>query len=245
MDLYQAIVYAHIAAGSVALILFWTAGLMKKGTTSHRRVGQFYLLAMVGVMLSGLVMVQAAFNRGQTYAGIFLGFLVLLVATSCWSSWRAIRDRRDRRRYYGLVYWTLTGLTTLVGVSVSALGFNIGATLLAVFGLVGVSVGIGAVRGYVRAQTDPKWWLKEHYGAMIGNGVATHIAFLGIGLRRLLPEADAGGLQLFAFTAPLLFAVIATVWLNRKYGGRRSARPAKLASVQDESEAPGSRLASA
>ena len=82
MDLYQAIVYAHIAAGSVALILFWTAGLMKKGTTSHRRVGQFYLLAMVGVMLSGLVMVQAAFNRGQTYAGIFLGFLVLLVATS-------------------------------------------------------------------------------------------------------------------------------------------------------------------
>ncbi|MCB1609706.1 MAG: hypothetical protein KDI71_22310, partial [Xanthomonadales bacterium] len=79
----------------------------------------------------------------------------------------------------------------------------------------------------------------------IGNGVATHIAFLGIGLRRLLPEADAGGLQLFAFTAPLLFAVIATVWLNRKYGGKAGARSAARVSKSAESEPSASRLASA
>jgi hypothetical protein len=154
---------------------------------------------------------------------------VLLVSTSCWSSWRAIRDRHDPRRYFGPVYLLLVGLTLTAGVGISLLGLNIGSSLLSIFGLVGLFVGIGSVRAWHRSGSDPKWWLKEHYGAMIGNGVATHIAFLGIGLRKLIPGADHAALQLFAFTAPLLAAVVAGWWLNRKYGGKR--RPAQAQGV--------------
>ncbi len=224
MDSYRLAVIAHISAGSIALILFWTAGLMKKGTPVHRKVGQVYLLAMLGILLSGVPLVSAAFARGQVYGGLFLGYLLLLVSHSCWSAWRSIRDRRDRRRYFGPVFWFLTALVATAGVSISALGLSVGSGLLSTFGLVGLSVGIGAWRGWKRASNDPKWWLKEHYGAMIGNGVATHIAFLGVGLRKLLPAVDSGSLQLFAFTAPLFVAMAAAWWLNRKYGGKPAPR---------------------
>ncbi len=233
MDTYRIAVITHIAAGSIALILFWTAGLMNKGTPVHRKVGQGYLLAMLAVVLTGVPLVSASFARGQVYGGLFLGFLLLLVTTSCWMSWRAIRDRRDRKRYFGLVFWFLAGLTAVAGASVSLLGMNIGSGLLSIFGLVGVSIGIGAVRGWRRAGNDPKWWLKEHYGAMIGNGVATHIAFLGIGLGRAIPSFDPGKLQLVAFVGPVFVAIIAGFWLNRKYGGkpvkRRVAKPTAAA----------------
>jgi hypothetical protein len=218
MDSYRMAVAAHLVAGSIALILFWTAGLMKKGTPLHRKVGRFYLGAMLAVVLTGVPMVSAIFARGQLYNGLFLSFLLLLVSTSCWSSWRAIRDRRDARRYFGPVYWLLVGLTGVAGASISLIGLNIGASLLAIFGLVGVGVGISGVRAWTRADQDPKWWLKEHYGAMIGNGVATHIAFLGIGLRKAVPALDPGTLQLLAFTAPIGVAIAAGWWLNRKYG---------------------------
>lgn len=224
MDSYRIAVIAHISAGSIALILFWTAGLMKKGTPVHRKVGQVYLLAMLGILLSGVPLVSAAFARGQVYGGLFLGYLLLLVSHGCWSAWRSIRDRRDRNRYFGPVYWFLTALVSIAGVSISVLGLSVGSGLLSIFGLVGLSLGIGAWRSWRRADNDPKWWLKEHYGAMIGNGVATHIAFLGIGLRKLLPAVDSGSLQLFAFTAPLIVAVVAAWWLNRKYGGKPGPR---------------------
>ncbi|MCA1713620.1 MAG: hypothetical protein LC715_00305 [Gammaproteobacteria bacterium] len=39
------------------------------------------------------------------------------------------------------------------------------------------------------------WWLVEHYSAMLGNGIATHVAFVSIGLPRLLPAVDGVGLH--------------------------------------------------
>ena len=52
----------------------------------------------------------------------------------------------------------------------------------------------------------------------------THIAFLGIGLRKAVPALDPGSLQLLAFTAPIGVAIAAGWWLNRKYG--KPAAPA-------------------
>ncbi|TXI47782.1 MAG: hypothetical protein E6Q50_12975 [Lysobacter sp.] len=55
---------------------------------------------------------------------------------------------------------------------------------------------------------------------MIGCGVATHIAFLSIGLNRLI---EAAGVRppswygLIAWFLPLALSVVFAVWLNRKY----------------------------
>ena len=52
---------------------------------------------------------------------------------------------------------------------------------------------------------------------MVGNGIATHIAFLGIGLPRLLPGVDGTALHYLAWFGPLVVAVIAKLMLDRRW----------------------------
>ena len=52
---------------------------------------------------------------------------------------------------------------------------------------------------------------------MLGNGIATHIAFLGIGLPRLLPAVDGTVLHYGAWFGPLVVAVIAKLVLDRRW----------------------------
>lgn len=239
MTSYSIALYSHIAAGSIALITFWTAGLMTKGTPLHRRVGQVYLLAMLGVIVSGLPLVSAMIDRGSQIGALFLTYLLLLVGNACWSAWRAIRDRRDRATYYGPMYWFMAATVGLSGLAIVALGTRIGAPLLMVFGSVGVFGAIGALRSWRRAPHDPKWWLREHYGAMIGNGVATHIAFFSVGLRNAFPGLDPAIVQNLAWFVPLAGALVAGVWLNRKYGRSRLAASGRSLREEHASSAVG------
>ena len=219
MSLIAAFVAAHIAAGTVALATYWTAGLAKKGSPLHRRAGQGFLLAMAGILVTGVPLVGDAWLDGRVNAAAFLGYLLLLVAQGCWSAWRAVRDRRDPPRYFSPVFWTLTAATVLAGAAMVSLGFRIGQPIFMVFGGVGGLIGFGAMKARrAAASGDPVWWLREHYGAMIGNGVATHIAFFGIGLRKLLPGLDPALLQTFAWFTPLAVALVASAWIGRRSG---------------------------
>lgn len=238
MNLYTASLTVHIAAGSVALITFWVAGLMRKGTPRHRRIGQIYLLAMLGVMLTGLPLVLGLIERGQPIGALFLTYLLVLVGNACWTAWRAIRARHDRAAYFNGMYWFVVGLTAVCGLATIALGTAVGSPLIQVFGSVGVLGGMGAVQSWRRAPTDPKWWLKEHYGSMIGNGVATHIAFFGIGLRNALPFVDPQLQQMLAWFTPLAGALIAAWWLNRTYGGGSARRAATQTSPSVNQPSP-------
>lgn len=225
MTSYSLALVLHVGAGSVALLSFWAAGLIRKGTPRHRLLGRIYLWAIVAVIASGVPLVLAMTARGQQVGALFLSYLLLLLGNSCWSSWRAIRDRQHRQRYYGPLYWIFAASTGGSGLAMVALGVEVGALLLQVFGGVGLLGAAGALLSWRRAPHDPKWWLKEHYGNMIGNGVATHIAFFGIGLRNALPGVDPQLLQLFAWFAPLAGALIAAWWLHRRYGGRPPQQP--------------------
>jgi len=178
---------------------------------------------MLGVIVSGVPLVLNLIERGQQIGALFLTYLLLLVGNACWTAWRAIRARRDRAAYYGGMYWFMAATVGLAGLGTIALGVKSGAPLLMVFGSVGVLGGVGAVQSWRRAPNDPKWWLREHYGAMIGNGVATHIAFFSIGLRNAFPGVDPMLVQNLAWFVPLAGSVVAGVWLNRKYGRSRPA----------------------
>ncbi|MGQ0801603.1 MAG: hypothetical protein ACT4NL_16010 [Pseudomarimonas sp.] len=224
MTSYHVAVTLHLTAGVVALITFWSNGLMKKGGPLHRRVGQVYLLAMLTIIISGVPLVFAMLGRGDQLSAIFLTYLLVLVSNSCWNSWRSVRDRRDVQRYFGPMYWTLAIITAACGIAMMAIGIAIGQLLFAIFGSIGVVGLITSMMSYRRAAHTPNWWLREHYAAMIGNGVATHIAFLAIGLRNALPGVDPMIQQNLAWFGPLLGAIVAAVWLNRKYG-RAKARP--------------------
>jgi hypothetical protein len=233
MTPYEAIVATHAAFGTAALATYWTAGFAKKGSPLHRRAGQVYLLAMLGILASGVPLVARSIEDGRPNVAAFLAYLLLLVAQGTWSAWRAIRDRRAPPRYFGPVFWTLTGACVVAGAAMIGLGVRIGQPIFMAFGAIGGILGVAAMRARRRADGDPIWWLREHYGAMIGNGIATHIAFFSIGLRRVAPGLDPALVQNLAWFTPLAVAAVAGWWIGRKYGRRRptTARPTATATA--------------
>jgi len=224
---YRASLIVHIAAGSIALATFWLAAFLRKGSPRHRRVGQAFLVAMIGVMASGVPLILGMIVRGRADVAVFLAFLLLLTGSGCWNAWSAIRRRREREAHFGGLFWSLAVMNALAGGAIVVLGFRLGALLFQIFGAVGVFFLVDAVLRWRKSAADPAWWLREHYGAMIGNGVATHIAFFSIGLRNAFPGIDPALTQHIAWFGPLAAAFVAAAWLNRRYGRAATVRAPK------------------
>lgn len=227
MTAYQILVASHGTVGVLALLTFWSAAFLRKGSPLHRRVGQGYLLAMVGIVITALPMAAAKYAAGQPVIATFLAYLVVITATGVWGAWRAIRDKHDVARYTGPVYLGFAWLSLLSGVAVFALGLRVGSPLLMGFSVIGLFTGQDMLRKRrhrERLAAQPRWWLVEHYSAMLGNGIATHVAFLAIGLPKLLPAVDGTALHYFAWFGPLVVALIAKVIVDRKW--KPKAKPA-------------------
>jgi hypothetical protein len=217
MSTYDLIRVAHIGVGSVALATFWIAGLARKGSAVHKAAGKIYLVTMAAIVATSVPMTLIIARSGRTLTAAFLGYLVVIVATAVWNSWRAIRDKKNFAAYTGRIYKALAWLNIASGVAVLALGLARGVPLFAGFSLIGV-IGGGAMLRFARQPpANPRWWLVEHLGAMLGNGVATHIAFLAIGLPRLVPALNTPAWMYTAWFAPVLIALAARLVLTRRY----------------------------
>lgn len=229
MTAYRLLVIVHGMIGLVALISFWSAGFLRKGGPWHRRIGRVYLLAMVGILVTAVPITAKFFLDGRTVSGVFLGFLAVITAAAVWSQWRAILDKHDVVRYTGPVYVGLGVLSLVSGVAVLIFGLKTGTTLLTGFSLVGILAGAAQIHKRLhreRLAARPRWWMIEHYTAMLGNGIATHIAFLSIGLPRLMPALKGDTLQLLAWFGPVVVAGIAKWWLDRRWKTKPRLAPA-------------------
>lgn len=221
MDAYRLAVYVHLAAGTVALLTYWSAAFARKGSPLHIRIGRSYLLAMIVVLLTSAGLAVAFFLRGRPAIGTFLAYLVVITATACWLAWRAIRSKRSAAAYFGPGFLRLGALNLAAGLVVLGIGIKLGVSLLTVFSWVGIIAGAAMLWQWRRPPlANRRWWLREHYFNMLGNGVATHIAFLSLGLNRLLAPLGLQPPQLLAWTLPVAVAILARVWLDRRYGDR-------------------------
>jgi len=215
--LIDALTRAHALAGTVTLLAFWSAAFARKGSPFHRMVGRAYLVTMVVVIVTILPMTLSYFFEDQWVGGTFLLYLAVLVSHACLTAWRAIRYKRDFERFAGATFALGAVILGMAGLGVSALGWAFQSWLLIIFGLIGPISGIGAWKLRQSGPPDARWWLKQHYGAMIANGVATHIAFLQIGLMRVFPGLGDTAIQHLAWFGPLAVGLAAGVWLDRRY----------------------------
>lgn len=220
MNLYPILAALHGGLGAVALATFWIAGLSRKGSPLHKATGKVYLLAMAALLVPALPLALRVAWLDSVALSLFLGYLWVLTATGVWTSWRAIRDKRDWKRYVGPVYRALAWANGIGALATLGVGLGWGGGMrwiLVAFSGIGF-VAFRNMRRFARqAPVEPRWWLREHLGAMIGNGVATHIAFLSIGLPRLLPTLAGPTLQHLAWLGPLAISLVAGAWLGRKY----------------------------
>lgn len=231
MSPYTILLTLHGGLGAIALGTFWTAGLSRKGSPMHKAAGKIYLLAMAALLLPALPLALRILVLRSPSGGVFLLYLWILTVTSVWTSWRAIRDKRDWVRYTGPIYRALAwaNLAGATVVLVDGLWFAQQMRWIFIaFSAIGL-LGFRGMRRFARqAPVDPRWWLREHLGAMIANGVATHIAFLSIGLPKLLPMLAGPTLQSLAWLGPLAVSLAAGAWLTRKYLRPRAAAPATV-----------------
>jgi len=225
MSWYSNTALLHAAVGTAALVTFWMAGMTKKGSPLHKTTGKIYLLAMVGILLSAFPMATyIAINKSQVIGG-FLLYLLIVTMTSVWNGWRSIRDKRDWKRYTGPIFKALMMLNLLSGLAIAAIGLFLAEQMQMVitsFSLIGIITAINMYRFQREAPADPRWWIREHLTAMVGNGVATHIAFLQIGLPKILPMISGPVMVNVAWIGPLLVAVVAGTYLTRKYAPKRA-----------------------
>lgn len=221
MSGYPFYVALHIGAGTIALLAFWLNAALRKGSRAHRYVGRAYLLAMATVIVSGVPLLVQRVIDGHPVTAAFLGYLLLLTATATWQLWRAVRDRAAPHRYTGRAYHSIAIANLLAGSGMLALGLRVGAPLLIGFSAIGLVTGITMLRKRTRLAAQPLWWRTEHLNGMLACGIATHIAFLSIGLPRLLPSVSGTALHYTAWFGPIAVALVAKVLLDRRY--RRTA----------------------
>jgi len=224
MTFYEGARMLHILGGTIALASFWITAVMRKGTDRHRLLGRIYLVAITFIILTAVPLALGAFERHTPVTGAFLLYLIVITGTPAFLAWRAIRDKSDVKRYTGVAYRGLAVLSILAGATVLYLGIRFDALLLAGFSAVGLVTGSLMLRFAHRPPAERNWWLSEHYGAIIATGVATHVAFINLGLSHIVPQAWAAQLVIFSFFGPLVIAIAARQWLDRKYS-RKSRRP--------------------
>jgi hypothetical protein len=230
MLFYKSALTAHIVAGSIALAAFWTTAALRKGTLLHRRVGGTYLLAMVAVIFSAIPLCIESFVTGRTLNGLFLAYLVLVTSTALYTGWRAVRYRRSVAAYTGNWLRPVAWLNLVGGATVFGVGLHSAAPLLVGMSLLGFVLAYRILRFMARPPASRTWWLQRHFTGLVGSGAAVHIAFLNLGLRRLLPGGHSAWSAYIGWFGPVIAATIGVIWLNRRYaqglgGGPAPARP--------------------
>jgi hypothetical protein len=228
---------AHILAGVLALVAFWTAASMRKGTQRHRIAGRVYLLALFGILASIVPMIVAFASTDITMA-VRLGYLMLIVATAIWIAWRAIRDKQHVERFAGPVFRALATAMGLFGTFFLFIGISRGSALVVGFGSIGIVYGIGMWWFVLRGSTGPHWWLAWHFNGICLLFAATHDSFLSLGLRSVLPELQGPVMRSLVLFGILSLAVLLRIWLGRRFIPRLRTRGGELTDVAPKAKAP-------
>lgn len=145
---------------------------------------------------------------------------MLITGTAMWLGWRSIQRKRDQAGFRDRGYFALAVLNIGCSLGVFAIGWNMGNVLLMGFPAIGLMGGAQMLARRARPMAAGNWWLQEHYGAMVGCGVATHVAFLSIGIQRLAQAvgfAPPTWYSLLAWALPVAAAFLAAFLLDRRY----------------------------
>jgi uncharacterized membrane protein len=241
--LHSLLVYSHIAAGAIALVLFWIPALARKGSRLHVGAGKIYVVTMYAVSITAFVAsvmvladplgirvpgedltperADALTMRFRTFS-LFLLMLSILVLTSLRHGIVALRERMRpgslAHPSHRALILSLGGLALTVGV----IGLLNGQLLLVIFAAIGVTGATGMYRDSRKRSPGPRDLVTAHFNGLIGSGIGAYTAFFAFGGSRLLGDLLPGQWQVIPWVLP---AIIGTVMIRRLE--RRDARRAR------------------
>jgi len=206
----------HIAAGTVALVVFGIPLVVRKGSTVHRRAGWVYVGAMFiaaccAVLLAPIRLMQRPSSAWGT--PIFLAYVALLSFTSCFYGVRVLQQKKRTGPHTGRV--ELIPPLILLGATVLLLvyGLTSGMTLAVAFAPVGVLVGLPQWLRLRRAPVGKTWWLMEHLSAMLAAVIGTLTAVLVVNAGRWVESGN----MVLVWLAPTFVLTPFIVYWRRSY----------------------------
>lgn len=250
--LFQSLRWMHIAAGGIALVLFWIPVIAPKGGRLHIRAGWFYVVCMSVVVLTAFTMSALAFTiplairqiarafspaeladflRNQRIVATFLAYLAGVTLASGWQGIWAVETKREPRKMRTPFSLALNAAIILGGLAVLVMGIRYSSGPLIALSPLGPLIGGGNLRYLLRGpQTRMHWWY-THLGSMIGTAIAGYTAFLVFGGARLFPSVARGQFYTIFWVLPAIVGVPAiftiVAYYRRKFHetGRTSNLP--------------------
>lgn len=223
--LLDMLLMAHVAAGAVSLVSFWIPAFARKGGPLHRKAGRVYVKGMSVVVATSVPLSLVSFARGNWLGGTFLLYLFVITSTALYTGLRALKSKAGPHQYITPMYVACAWATLLSGLAVLIVGIITRTWLLVGFSFIGLSAGPSAFAFMRKPPTDPRYWWYEHFGGMIGTGIAAHVAFLNFGAGRVIPGFNLGDWGMLAWFLPVVAGVVAAnrieAHYRAKFGGPR------------------------
>lgn len=214
----------HIAAGFIALVLFWIPIVTKKGGKIHNRAGWLFVIAMSIVSITAFILsyIRLFVESGRTLEAdafsYFLVFIAILSGATAWHGMRVLRYKNRKNVHRNPIDLGVSFLLFGSGLITSIFGFIHGFPLISYFPIIGIFLGGGQLYYWLTPQATRMHWIYEHLGSMIGCSIATITAFTVFGVPQLLNIDNVNLIIWFLPTILLLPLIIGfTRYYQKKY----------------------------
>ncbi len=222
MTLFLMSKYVHILFGFLALVSFWGAAFVAKGSQRHRRFGRFYLIVMAALLSVTLIMAVGLVLTDQGKRATFNVYITLVAATSVWMAWRSIVDRDNVNAFRGIVCKTLCAVLTvyalfLLFVIVPKVEPFAVKVMVVAFAVLGLATTGSLLYRIVRGADHKQWWLSDHLTAMALNFGATHSSMTILGLGSVVPALKDPVARTTILIGWIIAALLVRLWAGRRF----------------------------
>lgn len=217
--LFQSVLAVHIAAGAVALLVFWVPLVTKKGGRTHRRAGWVYVAAAATLATTGFLLCIPLVSGGSPLrwrAGIFLAYVSVVAGASALFGVRALRTKGRAGVSRGAIDLAPPLLLVVGGVALAAFGIWQSRVLFVLFAALGVVIGVRYLLFWLTPPAHDREWFLAHMNGMGTSCITTVTAFVVVNARRF----GMRPFDLALWAGPIaVLAVGLTIW--RRYYARR------------------------
>lgn len=170
--------WIHVLAGTLALVVAPIALVTAKGGVTHRRWGKVYFWAMAVVAATAIMV---AYWRSI----LFLMLTAVFSFYAALSGYRVLfRKRPDLGQRPSALDWVAAGITlaastllVLLGITKPTPRFQELSTVAVVFGMVGLSLSGLDVWRFLQPPAEKMAWWYKHMTNMVGSYIAAVTAF--------------------------------------------------------------------
>lgn len=218
-QIFKALLYVHVAFGTISLIVFWIPTLSKKGGQLHIKAGKIYVICMWVVVISALILSILDVFRERYFMAGLLGYLSFLTALPLWYAIQVLKQKKEvsrkyfrNRRYFGIVVFILALIMILWSLY---LGVKNEAILLLIFGIIGLTSFKEVRQSFEEVSKSP--WIIVHLQGMLISAIAAYTAFFAFGGNSVLGFIFKNQLQVIPWVLPSIIGTIAINIMTKKY----------------------------